>query len=126
LTQYEPDWDSLHQYRVPGWFSEAKFGIFLHWGISSIPAMFDAWYPSRIYQKDSAIYEYHRETYRERFGDKDFILEFKAEKFNPMEWAILFHESAAHYGVAVNEYGIFKKASACIRGCNHPFSLEEV
>ena len=101
---YEPDWESLRQYRVPAWFSDAKFGIFIHWGIYSVPAVFDEWYPRRMYQKDSAIYEYHREKYGEGFGYKDFIPEFKAEKFSPMEWATLFHEAGARYIVAVAEH----------------------
>ncbi len=126
MTQCEPDWDSLRQNRVPGWFNDAKFDIFISWGIYSVPAMFDELYPRRLYQKDLAIFEYCRETYGERFGDKDFIPEFITEKFNPMERVILFHEAGARNRVVVNEHGIFKKASACIRGCNHPYSVEEV
>ncbi len=83
MTTYEPTWESLHQYRVPDWFRDAKFGIFIHWGIYSVPAVFDEWYPRRMYQKDTVIYEYHRDTYGENFGYKDFIPQFKAETLRP-------------------------------------------
>ena len=104
MTTYEPNWQSLHQYHVPDWFRDAKFGIFIHWGIYSIPAMFDEWYPRRMYQKDTVIHEYHRETYGENFGYKDFIPQFKAENFDPAEWAKLFCEAGAGYVVPVAEH----------------------
>ena len=104
MPAYEPNWQSLHQYRVPSWFRDAKFGIFIHWGVYSVPAMFDEWYPRRMYQKDTVIYEYHRETYGENFGYKDFIPQFKAEKFDPSEWADLFREAGARYIVPVAEH----------------------
>jgi alpha-L-fucosidase len=104
MPTYEPNWQSLHQYRVPHWFRDAKFGIFIHWGIYSVPAMFDEWYPRRMYKKDSLMYEYHRETYGDNFGYKDFIPQFKAEKFNPAEWAALFREAGARYIVPVAEH----------------------
>jgi alpha-L-fucosidase len=104
MPAYTPDWNSLHQYRVPDWFRDAKFGIFIHWGVYSVPAVFDEWYPRRMYQKDSVIYEYHRDTYGADFGYKDFILQFNAEKFNPAEWAELFREAGARYVVPVAEH----------------------
>lgn len=104
MPAYEPNWESLRQYRVPDWFRDAKFGIFIHWGVYSVPAMFDEWYPRRMYQKDSVMYEYHRETYGEDFGYKDFIPQFKAEKFDPTAWAALFRESGARYVVPVAEH----------------------
>ena len=104
MTTYEPTWESLRQYNVPDWFRDAKFGIFIHWGIYSVPAVFDEWYPRRMYQKDTVIYEYHRDTYGENFGYKDFIPQFKAEKFDPAEWADLFREAGARYIVPVAEH----------------------
>jgi alpha-L-fucosidase len=104
MTTYEPTWESLHQYRIPDWFRDAKFGIFVHWGIYSVPAVFDEWYPRRMYQKDTVMYEYHLDTYGENFGYKDFIPQFKAEKFDPAEWADLFREAGARYIVPVAEH----------------------
>jgi len=104
MTHFDPTWESLHQYCVPDWFRDAKFGIFIHWGIYSVPAVFDEWYPRRMYLKDTAVYEYHRETFGEDFGYKDFIPQFKAEKFDPAAWAKLFHEAGARYVVPVAEH----------------------
>ena len=104
MPVFEPTWESLHQYRVPDWFRDAKFGIFIHWGIYSVPAVMDEWYPRNMYRKDSAVYEYHRETYGEKFGYKDFIPLFTAEKFDPVEWAKLFREAGARYIVPVAEH----------------------
>ncbi len=104
MSVYEPTRESLDQYRIPEWFREAKFGIFIHWGIYSVPAMFDEWYPRRMYQQEGVIYEYHRETYGTSFGYKDFIPLFKAEKFNPVEWAVLFNQAGARYVVPVAEH----------------------
>ena len=104
MTNYEPTWESLHQYNVPDWFRDAKFGIFIHWGIYSVPAVFDEWYPRRMYQKATVTYEYHRDTYGENFGYKDFIPQFKAEKFDPAEWVDLFQEAGARYIVPVAEH----------------------
>jgi alpha-L-fucosidase len=104
MTTYEPTWESLHQYRVPAWFRDAKFGIFIHWGIYSVPAVFDEWYPRRMYQKDTVIYEYHRDTYGENFGYKDFIPRFRAEAFDPVAWAELFRAAGARYIVPVAEH----------------------
>ena len=104
MTTYAPTWESLRQYRIPDWFRDAKFGIFIHWGIYSVPAVFDEWYPRRMYQKDTAVYEYHRDTYGENFGYKDFIPQFRAEKFDPAEWTALFKEAGARYIVPVAEH----------------------
>ncbi len=104
MPHFEPTWESLHQYRVPDWFRDAKFGIFIHWGIYSVPAVMNEWYPRDMYRKDSAVYEYHRETYGENFGYKDFIPQFKAEHFDPAQWAKLFVEAGARYVVPVAEH----------------------
>ena len=100
----DPSWESLQRHRTPDWFRAAKFGIFIHWGVFSVPAIFDEWYPRRMYQAGSAIWDYHRETYGEHFGYKDFIPRFRAEHFDPVEWARLFRESGARYVVPVAEH----------------------
>jgi alpha-L-fucosidase len=104
MPDYQPTWESLRRYCVADWFRDAKFGIFIHWGVYAVPAMFDEWYPRRMYLKDSAIYEYHRDTYGEDFGYKDFIPQFKAERFDPVAWAALFREAGARYIVPVAEH----------------------
>ena len=106
LPAYQPTWQSLKQYEVPQWFRDAKFGIFIHWGVYSVPAFGNEWYPREMYLKDSKIYKHHVETYgtKDKFGYKDFIPMFKAEKFNAEKWIELFKKSGAKYIVPVAEH----------------------
>lgn len=100
---YKPDSASLVQYRVPEWYKDAKFGIFIHWGVYSVPAFGSEWYPHYMYIKGSKVYKHHVKTYGppSKFGYKDFIPMFKAQKWNPQRWAALFKKSGARYVVEV-------------------------
>ena len=79
---YKPTWESLSAYEPPKWYRNAKFGIFIHWGIYSVPAFSNEWYSRSMYIQGSPEYEHHIKTYGEHknFGYKDFIPMFKAEK----------------------------------------------
>ncbi|MCI2263370.1 alpha-L-fucosidase [Xanthomonas indica] len=103
---FRPDWTSLKQYRSPSWYDNAKFGIFIHWGVFSVPAFGNEWYSRNMYQQGSKDYLHHRETYgpQSRFGYKDLIPLFTAPKFDPQAWATLFRESGARYVVPVAEH----------------------
>lgn len=103
---YTDTWDSLSNMQVPSWFSKAKFGIFIHWGLYSIAGHNNEWYSRNMYMQGTEEWEYHRKTYGEhtKFGYKDFISLFKAEQFEPLEWAKLFAEAGAKYLVMVAEH----------------------
>ena len=103
---FAPDWPSLGGYRVPDWFRDAKFGIFLHWGVYSVPAYANEWYSRNMYEQSNPAYKHHVETYGapSKFGYKDFIPQFKAEKFDPDAWVSLFAEAGARYVVPVAEH----------------------
>ncbi len=103
---FRPDWNSLSQYKVPDWYRDAKFGIFIHWGVYSVPAFGSEWYPRQMYIQGSKENEHHVSTYGPltRFGYKDFIPMFKAQKYDPQAWAHLFKESGARYVVPVFEH----------------------
>lgn len=103
---FRPTWDSLRNYQVPEWYLNSKFGIFIHWGVYSVPAFENEWYPRNMYIKDSPAYRYHLEHFgtHDRFGYKDFIPMFKAENWNPKEWATLFKRAGARYVVLVAEH----------------------
>ena len=103
---YQDTWDSLSTHPVPEWFRAAKFGIFIHWGVYSVPVFGNEWYPRNMYIQGSPEFEHHIKTYgpHKEFGYKDFIPMFKAEKFDAEEWASLFEEAGAKYVVPVAEH----------------------
>lgn len=103
---WKDTWESLSGYRVPEWYRNAKFGIFIHWGIYSVPAFGNEWYSRNMYIEGTPEFAHHVETYgkQSRFGYKDFIPMFRAEKFDPAVWADLFFEAGAKYVVPVAEH----------------------
>ena len=103
---FRPDWQSLENYQPPEWYKDAKFGIFIHWGVYSVPAFGNEWYPRNMYREGSDEYKHHIATYgpQDKFGYKDFIPMFKAEHFDPAAWARLFKEAGAKYVVPVAEH----------------------
>ena len=104
--KYQANWPSLSTYQVPDWFRDAKFGIFIHWGVYSVPGYGSEWYPREMYQKGSKEFKHHIETYgpQSKFGYKDFIPMFKAEKFDAAAWVSLFKKAGAKYIVPVAEH----------------------
>jgi len=103
---YQPNWESLSKYPVPEWFEDSKFGIYAHWGVYSVPAFGNEWYPRNMYRKDSPTYKHHVEKYGEpsKFGYKDFIPEFTAEKFDAEAWADLYQRAGAKFAGPVAEH----------------------
>jgi len=103
---FAASWDSLARYTVPSWYEDAKFGIFIHWGVYSVPAYGNEWYPRQMYMEGSAEFQHHLAAYgpQKEFGYKDFIPLFKAEKFDPRAWAELFQAAGAKYVVPVAEH----------------------
>src|SRR5690242_19457669 len=95
MQKFEPNWPSLQNYRVPRWYQDAKFGIFIHWGVYSVPAFGNEWYPRNMYQPESQEFDHHIKTYgpQTEFGYKDFIPLFTASRYGPAEWARLFKEA---------------------------------
>jgi len=103
---FEADWNSLAAYEPPEWYLDGKFGIFIHWGAYSVPAYGSEWYPRNMYREGTFEYKHHLSAYgpQSKFGYKDFIPEFRAEKFDAAEWADLFRKSGARYVVPVAEH----------------------
>ena len=101
---FKPTWASIRDnHHTPAWFNQAKFGIFIHWGLYSIPARINEWYIKHMYTSDVA---WHTEHYGppDKFGYKDFIPLFTVPKYDPAAWAQLFKDAGAKYVVPVAEH----------------------
>lgn len=105
---YQATWESLESRPVPQWFRDAKFGIFIHWGVYAVPGWsskgnYSEWYQQGLQTTDSARMKYHQA----KFGNRsyyDLANDFKAELFNPDEWAKLFEASGAKYIVLTSKH----------------------
>ena len=104
--KYKADWESLANHKTPAWYTEGKLGIFIHWGIYSVPAHSNEWYSRHMYLPGHEEYEYHRKTYGEQkdFGYKDFIPSFTGEKFSADAWVSLFKKAGARFVMPVAEH----------------------
>ncbi|WP_461217990.1 alpha-L-fucosidase [Lapidilactobacillus salsurivasis] len=104
--KYQATWASLSQFKMPQWFMNAKFGIFTHWGLYTVPEYRNEWYSRNMYIQGYPEYEHHRKTYgpQDRFGYQDFIPLFTAEKFNAEEWLKIFKNAGARYYFPVSEH----------------------
>jgi len=104
----ENEYDSWTDLRndPPEWYKDAKFGIYFHWGIYSVPAYHSEWYSRNMYNPGSQVYDYHVSTYGplHEFGYKDFVPGFKAEKFDADEWVDLFVRAGARFTGPVAEH----------------------
>lgn len=106
IAPFTPEWESLRKHKIPEWFKDAKFGIYTHWGVYSVPAFGTEWYPRNMYREGDGVHKHHVAKYGDpsRFGYKDFIPMFKAEKFDADEWAQLFAKAGAKFAGPVAEH----------------------
>lgn len=115
--KYENNWESLNSREVPSWFEDAKFGIFIHWGLYSVPAYAPKGHYSEWYGKhcdellkesegkpDAEYYHYHQKTYGKDFKYADFVDKFKAENFDAEQWVKLFEDAGAKYMNLVSKH----------------------
>lgn len=104
---YEENWESLARVNEePDWFRDAKFGIYFHWGVYSVPAYGSEWYPRTMHVKGYGAYEHHLKTYgpTTEFGYHDFVPMFRAENFDAGQWANLFVKAGARFAGPVAEH----------------------
>lgn len=93
---YEPTWESLDQRPLPKWFDKAKVGIFIHWGVYSVPTMGTEWFWTNWRNEHTPKYvEYMNNNFKPGFTYQEFAHDFTAEHFNANEWATLFEKSGA-------------------------------
>ena len=98
IEPFEPTWPSLERYECPQWFQDAKLGIYVHWGVYSV-AEHGEWYARDMYLEGDETYKYHcaRYGHPSKFGYKDLIPLWKAEKFDADAWLALFKGAGARY-----------------------------
>ena len=95
-ARYEPNWTSLDSRPLPVWYDKSKIGIFLHWGVFSVPSYKTAWFWDNWKNKQNkAIVSFMERNYKPNFTYADFAPDFTAELFDPNDWADLFHASGA-------------------------------
>lgn len=109
-TKYEPNWDSLESRPLPHWFDNAKVGIFIHWGVFSVPSVTSEWFwfdwnvPQHNEKLHDDIVEFMKDNYKPTFTYQDFAKEFTAEFFNATEWAEIIGQSGAKYVVLTSKH----------------------
>ncbi|QUI22139.1 alpha-L-fucosidase [Vallitalea pronyensis] len=103
---YQDNWASLSKVKEPAWYKNAKFGIFIHWGVYAVPAFGSEWYIRNMYQPEHPVYAHHVKTYGspKEFPYVNFIPMFKAENYEPKEWAKLFKDAGARFVMPVAEH----------------------
>jgi len=128
MMTYQPTLKSVKTHPLPDWYSDAKFGIFIHWGLYSVPAFaprgelaaeklltgqtgFDVspyaeWYQNSLRIQGSPVHEYHLKTYGEDFCYEQFAPQFnrQIEQWDPVAWADLFSRAGARYVVLVTKH----------------------
>lgn len=121
-VNYEPNWESLSQWKVPRWFDKAVLGFYCHWGVYSVPGfrfnegseqvdsgLWYGWFmylPNDAEQNNFGVYDYHRKKYGDpcEFGYHDLVPLFTAEEWNPDRWAKLYKDAGADFAGVVGQY----------------------
>jgi alpha-L-fucosidase len=119
---YVPTWDSIDKRPTPAWFSDAKFGIFIHWGVYSVPAYapvipgklaYAEWYwhqmtqgrdDSKASEIETGTWAYHQKQFGADYPYQNFALQFRAQLFDPDQWARVFADSGAKYVVLTSKH----------------------
>lgn len=123
--QYLPNWESVRKHTLPKWFDDCKLGIFIHWGLYSVPAWAEVtwelggepsdlewfthnpyaeWYLNTIRIPNSPARIRHNQLFGKDFPYEKFADSFTCEKWNPTEWAKLFKEAGAGYVVLTTKH----------------------
>ena len=119
---YQPTWDSIDKRPTPAWFGEAKFGIFIHWGVYSVPAYapvipgklaYAEWYWHQMTEGrdnpkanpvETGTWAYQQKVFGADYAYQNFAPQFRAQLFDPDQWADLFAASGAKYVVLTSKH----------------------
>lgn len=107
--RYEADWESLDKRPNPEWYRDAKFGIFIHWGVYAVPSWspkgrYSEWYWQHMQDPKGETWKFHLDKYGEDFKYQDFVNDFTAQLFDPDQWADIFARAGAKYVVLTSKH----------------------
>jgi len=133
---YEPNWASLDQRPTPGWYLDAKFGVFIHWGVYAVPAwgapgQYAEWYWKNMSDRNptNVWWQFHKQNYGENFDYKDFAPRFTAELYDAKQWADLFVRAGIKYVVPTSKhhegFALWPSAEAS-RTWGRPWNAREI
>uniref|UniRef100_A0A1I8HZT9 alpha-L-fucosidase n=2 Tax=Macrostomum lignano TaxID=282301 RepID=A0A1I8HZT9_9PLAT len=123
-ARYEPNWQSLDSRPLPGWYDQAKIGVFIHWGVFSVPGFGNEWFWWRwrgvppFVRPEQPFVDFMAANYPPGFTYADFAREFKAELFNPEAWADTLSRSGAKYVVLTSKH----HEGYCLWNTSHSFN----
>jgi alpha-L-fucosidase len=108
----QANWESLDSRATPEWWRDAKFGIFVHWGVYSVPAWCDGWYAEWYYNLiqdkpgcgSPTMIARHQKVYGKDFKYPQFAPQFKAQQYDPQAWAKLFRSAGAKYVILTSKH----------------------
>ena len=135
--RFAANWESLDSRPTPTWFLDAKFGVFIHWGVYAVPAwgmpqQYSEWYWNRLMSKEekwAPWREFHRRNYGNQFDYSEFAPMFKAELYDSKQWASLFKRAGVKYVVPTSKhhdgFAIWPSAEAS-RNWGRPWNSMEV
>jgi alpha-L-fucosidase len=135
--RYEAKWESLDRRPTPDWYLDAKFGVFIHWGVYSVPAWgkvgeYAEWYWNRIMsdKPEMAVWrQFHQRNYGEGFDYMDFAPRFTAELYDANQWASLFKRAGVKYVVPTSKhhdgFALWPSAEAS-RDWGRPWNAAEI
>ncbi|XP_051167885.1 alpha-L-fucosidase-like [Leptopilina boulardi] len=104
IQDFQPQWESLDKRTLPSWYDDAKFGIFIHWGVYSVPSIGSEWFWKSWKDGSIVLNKFMKQNYPPNFTYQDFARDFTAEFFDPVKWSQLFRDSGAKYVVLTSKH----------------------
>lgn len=102
--KFKDNWQSLSEFKIPSWYRSGRFGLFVHWGVFSVPAFGNEWYPRRMYMLGDPCYFHRIKTYGKDCDYRQIVEKFNPTEFDADEWANIFKDSGAQFVMPVCEH----------------------